>query len=338
MKKRAGEHPFVSKTDGHIRKAWGFAAAYKNTGFGVGAKDVASAEVELLAGGTLEARTSSAEVGHGLSTVLQLIVAEEFGVSPSKVQMLLMDTDLTPDGGATTASRQTYVSGNAVRLATRNLRQAITGVLAEKFNISPDQIIFSIELVKAGSQSIQFADIVKAMNAEGREVCVRFMYQAPETRPLGEGGDIHFAYSFAAQAAKVSVDLRTGEVKVLQVITANDVGKCLNPLGLQGQAEGGVIMGIGSVLTEKFIIEKGEIFTDRLVRYRIPTMTQTPEIVSIVVERPTREGPYDAKGVGEIAGIPTAPAIINAIYNAVGVRVDRLPVDHEFVWGSMGKG
>ena len=331
MKKRAGEHPFISQTDGNFRKAWGFAAAYKNTGFGVGANDVATAEVELLASGTLEARTSSAEVGQGLSTVLQLIVAEEFSTSPSKVRVLLMDTDLTPDGGATTASRQTYVSGNAVRLAAQTLRRVIVGVLAEKFNVAPDQIIFSGELVKAGSQSIQFSEIVKAMKVEGREPRVRFTYQAPETRPLGEGGDIHFSYSFAAQAAEVSVDTRTGEVKVLQVITANDVGKCLNPLGLQGQAEGGVIMGIGSALTEKFIIEKGVIYTDRLARYRIPFMAQTPEIVSIVVEHPTREGPYGAKGVGEIAGIPTAPAIVNAIYNATGVRLDRLPVDQEYI-------
>jgi CO/xanthine dehydrogenase Mo-binding subunit/aerobic-type carbon monoxide dehydrogenase small subunit (CoxS/CutS family) len=331
MKKRSGEQPFVSKTDGYLRTAWGFAAAYKNTGFGVGANDVATAEVELLVDGTLEARTSSAEVGQGLSTVLQLIAAEEFGISVSKVRVFLMDTDLTPDGGATTASRQTYVSGNAVRLAAQILHRGIVGVLAEKFNVAPDQIIFSEEVVKVGSQFIQFADIVKAMKAESRETCVRFTYTAPETWPLGEGGDIHFAYSFAAQAVEVAVDTRTGEVKVLQVITANDVGKCLNPLGLQGQAEGGVIMGMGSALTERFIVEKGVIFTDRLALYRIPAMRQTPEIISFIVEHPTQEGPYGAKGVGEIAGIPTAPAITNAIFNAVGHRVDRLPVDQETI-------
>jgi CO/xanthine dehydrogenase Mo-binding subunit len=337
MKRRTGEHPFVSRSDGHVRKAWGFAVAYKNTGFGVGATDAATAEVELLADGSFEARTSSAEVGQGLSTVLQLVVSEEFNISPAKVHVLLMDTDLTPDGGATTASRQTYVSGNATRQAAETLRQAITGVLAEKFNISPERILFSGNMVKVGNQSIPLAEIVKVMDAEGRSTCVRYTYQAPETKPLDEGGDIHFAYSFAAQAAEVSVDIRTGEIKVLQVITANDVGKCLNPLGLQGQAEGGVIMGMGGALTEKFIIENGVIFTDRMARYRIPTITQTPEISSIIVEHPTREGPYGAKGVGEIAGIPTAPAIINAIYNAIGVRVDILPVDPEFIWRSLAK-
>jgi CO/xanthine dehydrogenase Mo-binding subunit/aerobic-type carbon monoxide dehydrogenase small subunit (CoxS/CutS family) len=337
MKKRAGDHPFAPRLEGFIRKAWGFAAAYKNTGFGGGANDAASAEVELLADGTLEARTSSAEVGQGLSAVLQMIVAEEFEIPSPLVYVHLMDTDLTPDGGATTASRQTYVSGNAVRLAARTLRQAIAGVLAEKYDLAPENIHFSDNQVQVGSQSLSLASIVGIMHAEGHEARVRYEYQAPETRPLGEGGDTHFAYSFAAQAAEVSVDMRTGEVAVLQVITANDVGKCLNPLGLQGQAEGGVIMGIGGALMENFIVDDGLVFTDRMARYRIPSMLHTPEIISFVIEHPTREGPYGAKGVGEIAGIPTAPAIINAIYNAVGVRVDRLPVDHEFIWRSLDK-
>jgi CO/xanthine dehydrogenase Mo-binding subunit/aerobic-type carbon monoxide dehydrogenase small subunit (CoxS/CutS family) len=337
MKKRTGEHPFTPRVEGYQRKAWGFAAGYKNTGFGVGALDAATAEVELLADGTIEARTSSAELGQGLSTVLQMIVAEELDISPSQVRVLLMDTDLTPDGGATTASRQTYVSGNAVRLAAKSLRQVMIIVLAEKVDFPPDQIQFTDGQVHAGSHSFSLASIVKMMKAEGRDTRIRYEYQAPITRPLGEGGDTHIAYSFAAQAAEVSVDVRTGEVQVLQVITANDVGKCLNPLGLQGQAEGGVMMGIGTALLENFIVDNGVIFTDRMARYRTPSILQTPEIISIVVEHPTRDGPYGAKGVGEIAGIPTAPAIINAIYNAVGVRVDRLPVEPEFIWRGIRK-
>ena len=142
---------------------------------------------------------------------------------------------------------------------------------------------------------------------------------------------MHFAFSFAAQAAEVEVDTRTGEVRVLQVIAANDVGKAINPLGLQGQVEGGVMMGMGNALTENFIVEEGRVVTDRLARYRIPSITHTPEITSFVVEHPVRTGPYGAKGVGEIVSIPTTPAITNAIYNAVGVRVDRLPVDQELI-------
>jgi len=142
---------------------------------------------------------------------------------------------------------------------------------------------------------------------------------------------MHFGFSFASQAAEVEVNTLTGEVQVLRVIAATDVGTALNPLGLQGQVEGGVVMGIGNALTEKFIVEDGMVITDRLARYRIPSIAQTPEIISIIVEDPIAEGPFGAKGVGEIISIPTTPAITNAIYNAVGVRVDRLPVDQELI-------
>jgi xanthine dehydrogenase molybdenum-binding subunit len=142
---------------------------------------------------------------------------------------------------------------------------------------------------------------------------------------------MHFAFSFAAQAAEVEVNTLTGEVRVLRVIAANDVGRAINPLGLQGQVEGGVMMGLGNAITEHFIVEEGRVVTDRLARYRIPSIVHTPEITSIVVEHPTAEGPYGAKGVGEIVSIPTTPAITNAIYNAVGVRFDRLPVDQEVI-------
>ncbi len=142
---------------------------------------------------------------------------------------------------------------------------------------------------------------------------------------------MHFAFAFAAQAAEVEVDLETGEVRVLQVIAANDVGRALNPLGLQGQVEGGVMMGIGNALTEEFIVDEGVVFTDRLARYRMPSIVQTPEITSIVVEHPVSSGPYGAKGVGEIVSIPTTPAITNAIFYACGVRIRRLPVDQDWL-------
>lgn len=140
---------------------------------------------------------------------------------------------------------------------------------------------------------------------------------------------MHFAFSFGAQAAEVEVDTLTGEVHVLRIVVANDVGRAINPLGLQGQVEGGVMMGLGNALTEAFIVDDGRVFTDRLARYRIPSIMHTPEIISIVLEHPTADGPYGAKGVGELVSIPTTPAITNAIYNAVGVRIDHLPVDQE---------
>ncbi len=330
MRKQAAGNPFLPEVDEgnpHLVRAWGFAAGYKNTGLGGGAPDCAGAEVELCADGVLEVRTASAELGQGLVTVLQMIVAEEFRLPASQVRVLVMDTDLTPDGGPTTASRQTFVTGNAARLAAQTLRQAMASTLAEKYDQPPDNIRFIEGLAQVNGHSIPLGDVVPLMRAEGREPRALYEYWAPETKPLGQGGDMHFAFSFAAQAAQVQVNTHTGEVEVLKVIAANDVGKALNPLGLQGQVEGGVMMGIGNSLTENFIVENGVIFTDHLARYRMPSIVHTPEITSIIVEHPTSEGPYGAKGVGEIVSIPTSPAITNAIYNAVGVRIKRLPVD-----------
>ena len=326
----AGNQPFKAQAVPgalHLRRAWGFAVGYKNTGLGGGAPDKAGAEVELYQDGTLEVRTSSAELGQGLVTVLQMIVSEEFGLSPAKVRVLVMDTDLTPDGGPTTASRQTFVTGNAALYAARTLRQAITTALAEKYDQPPEQIRFVEGLAQVNGFAVPLGDVVEIMHAEGRQPRALYEYWAPATQPLGQGGDMHFAFSFAAQAVEVEVDTRTGEVRVLRVITANDVGRAINPLGLQGQVEGGIMMGLGNTLTEHFIVEQGQVFTDRLARYRMPSIVHTPEITSFVVEHPVEAGPYGAKGVGELVSIPTTPAITNAIYNAVGLRVDCLPVD-----------
>jgi xanthine dehydrogenase molybdenum-binding subunit len=317
-----------------LRRAWGFAAAYKNTGLGGGSPDKSSAELELYTDGTMQVRTSAAELGQGLVSVLQMIVAEEFSVPLASVRVLVMDTDLTPDGGPTTASRQTYVTGNAARLAARSLLQAVTSTLAEKYDIAPDQIHYKEGLAQVDGHSIPLGDVAVEMKSQGRAPKALYEYWAPETKPLGQGGDMHFAFSFAAQAAEVEVNTLTGQVRVLRVISANDVGQIINALALNGQVEGGVMMGLGNALTEQFIVKDGYVLTDRLARYRMPSIMNTPEITPIIVEHPTKDGPYGAKGVGEVVSIPTTAAITNAIYNAVGVRVDRLPVDQEqILWG-----
>ena len=327
-------HPFeplIDTVNPNLVRAWGFAAAYKNTGLGGGAPDISNAEVELYDNGTFEVRSSSAEMGQGLVTVMRLTVAEEMAVAPAQVKVLVMDTDLTPNGGPTTASRQTYVTGNASRYAAKTLRDAITATMAEKYDVRPEQIRFENGIVHVNGHSLTYAEVAKEMKSLGQRPRALYEYEAPRTQPLGTGGDMHFAFSFGVQAAEVEVNKQTGEVRVLKVISANDVGMAVNPLGLQGQVEGGVMMGLGNALTEEFIMDKGYVVTDRLARYRIPGIMLTPEITSIIVEHPTAEGPYGAKGVGEICSIPTTPAITNAIYNAVGVRIDKLPVDQEFI-------
>lgn len=323
--------PVAGEADPSFVRAWGFAAAYKNTGLGGGAPDKSGADVELYADGTFQVRSSAAELGQGLVTVMRLIVAEEMSVPPEQVRVLVMDTDLTPNGGPTTASRQTFVTGNASRYAAQTLRDQIAASMAEKFDVRPEQIRFENGIVHVNGHSLSYADVYREMTSLGQQPRVRYEYEAPKTQPLGSGGDMHFAFSFGVQAAEVEVNKLTGEVRVLKVISANDVGMAVNPLGLQGQVEGGVMMGLGNCLTEEFIVENGNVVTDQLARYRVPGIMLTPEITSIIVEHPVEAGPYGAKGVGEVSSIPTTPAITNAIYNAVGVRVDKLPVDQEMI-------
>ncbi len=332
VRRRAGAQPFQPRPvlgAPHKVRAWGFAVGFKNTGLGGGAPDKAGAEVELRRDGTFQVRSSSAELGQGLPTVLQLIAAEELNQPPRLVEVLLSDTDLTPDGGPTTASRQTFVTGNAVRHAAKALCELVAADLSERYDTSPERIRFIEGLAQVGERWIKLTDVAAQIIADGRQPMASYTYWAPATQPLGNGGDMHFAYSFAAQAAEVEVNTRTGEVSVLTLVIANDVGFAVNPLGLRGQIDGGAIMGIGHALTEEFIVKDGCVVTDRLARYRMPSIAFTPEIVSYVVEHPVPTGPFGAKGVGEIVLIPTSPAITNAIFHAVGVRIHRLPVDQE---------
>ena len=283
--------------EGHRRFAWGMAVGYKNTGLGGGAPDKATAEVEAWQdpdkGLMAEVRISSAEMGQGLPAVLAACAAEELGIPTEYVNVLLGDTDHCPDGGPTTASRQSYVSGNAARLAAKDVAR---------------------QLATAESET---------------RIKAQYEYWAPKTKPLGAGGDMHVAFGFCAQAALCEIDMRSGEVTVRKVVAAHDVGRALNPLTLEGQIEGGIVMCIGYTLTEHYIQEDGVPWTNVMARYKAPNITHAPKIVSHIVEHKTAAGPFGAKGVGELPSIPTSSAITNAIYRATGVRVRSLPVDQD---------
>jgi len=313
------------------RIAWGLAAAYKNTGFGGGAPDAAEAEVEVYAAGTAEVRTSSADLGQGLTTVLAQIVAEVLGLSFDRVHVLLSDTDLCPDGGPTTASRQTFVSGNAARLAAQGLRRRLADVAAERWDLPPESIRFEAGELRAGDRAIPFAQAVTWLIAEGREPRLAYRYAAPDTKPLGQGGDMHFAFGYGVQAAQVAVDEKSGKVRVLHIVAAADGGRALNPQAFLGQVEGGIVMGIGTALTEEYKLEDSIPQTRRWKDYKAPLIGDMPEMDIHLAEHPTSTGPYGAKGIGELPSIPTAPAICNAIYNAIGVRVQRLPVQPDIL-------
>ena len=326
----AGEKPFepvrLTREDGDFVRTWGVAAAFKNTGLGSGADDSSGAVVELLPNGQYDVRSSAAELGQGLVTVLRMIVAEELDANPEDVQVHVMDTDHAPDGGPTTASRQTYVTGNASKFAARAFRQRITEFLAGHFDLDHEEIRFMDSLVLAGEQSIDLQSLYELMQAEGVATTETYRYSAPATEPLGTDGDIHFAFSFAVQAVQIEINMETGEIKVLHVITANDAGEVINPLGFNAQVEGGTVMGVGHALMEEVLLEEGHNLTEGFRQYHIPGIMDTPKIDTFPVEAPTKDGPYGAKGIGEIVSIPTPPAIANALYNAIGLRVHSLPI------------
>jgi xanthine dehydrogenase molybdenum-binding subunit len=320
-----GKHPFVA-VEGDKRRAWGVACAYKNTGFGSGAYDAAGAEVEVFANGRATVRAGAAEIGQGLVGVLAQVVSEELGVPYENVDVLVADTDLTLDCSATTASRQTYVTGNAARYASREVRKILSQTAAEFLGAPPDNLIFADGEIRNNGHSVELSEIVKMVRREGRLPRMSYQYVAPMCEQYQ-----HFAFGFGAQAALVEVDVRTGETKVLKVIAANDVGRVINPLALQGQVEGSISMGLGMAIQENFVMKDGYVETDTLNKCRIPTIDQTPEVISFFIEHETKDGPYGCKGVGELASIPTTPAIINAIYNATGVRCYILPADKKWL-------
>ncbi|MBN1217790.1 MAG: molybdopterin-dependent oxidoreductase [Anaerolineae bacterium] len=333
--------------DGAKHYGWGVALAYKNTGLGGGAPDKSAAEVEVWLdpqqGVLAEVRTSSAEMGQGLPAVLAQITAEELGLSYTQVSVLLSDTDRSPDGGPTTASRQTYLSGNAARYAAQGVRQMLAAATAEHLDCSPDELVFAGGQVRVNGQAldpaaIDLAQAVAWAQEEGRATKVSYEYWAPPTQPLGAGGNMHIAFGFGAQAALCEVDMGTGQVQVQKIIGVHDVGRAINPQTLQGQIEGGMVMCMGYALTEHYVMENGQPWTDVLARYKIPGIKHTPEIVSRIVEHNTTDGPYGAKGVGELPSIPTAPAITNAIYHATGVRVTSLPVDQDALLAALKAG
>ena len=185
---------------------------------------------------------------------------------------------------------------------------------------------------------MSFAEAVQTLIDEGHSPRLRYEYWAPKTQPLGTGGDMHFGFSYAVHAALVSVDCETGEVAVERVVSAHDIGRAINILSLTGQIEGGIVMGIGNALTEHYIEEQGRPWTQHLGQYKMPGIKQTPQMRHFVVEDPTAEGPYGAKGVGEISSIPISPAITNAISHATGVRCRALPVDQDALLLAMKRG
>jgi CO/xanthine dehydrogenase Mo-binding subunit len=291
----------IRNTQHAIRRGIGFAAGFKNVGFSLGYPENSYARVELHgASEIMEAVVyfAGADCGQGNHTIIAQVAAEVTGVPFERVRVVVSDTAQMGDSGSASASRLTYMSGNAVRGAAEKARAA--------------------------------------WQSEERPAVGEYVYLAPKTTPLDHDtgyGKPNFAYGYVAQVAFVAVDTETGEVKVERFITADDVGKALNPQQVTGQIEGGAVQALGYALLENWQTKAGRVLTDTFSTYLIPTILDVPEQMdALIVETPDPNGPFGARGMGEMPFLPAAAAVAAAVYDATRVRFDEFPLTPERVW------
>jgi len=277
--------------------------------------------VGLKRDGTLTLYSGAVDIGQGANTIMTQICADALGVEMARFTLIMGDTDLTADAGKSSASRQTFVSGKAAELAGRDLRGQILR-LANTGDAAAIEIGDGRVVVREGDagRAIDLAEL--AEDANGDVLLGEGYFDPPTTTLDAEGQGVPYAtYGFAAQIAEVEVDVELGTVKPRRIVAAHDVGRAINPVQVEGQIHGGVAQGIGFALMEEYIPGVSENLHD----YLIPTFGDVPEIECILIEDAEPLGPYGAKGIGEPALVPTAPAILGAIHHATGVRIRRLP-------------
>ncbi len=311
----------------------GIASAMKNVGLGSGMDDSAGATAELHED-HLRLRIASVDSGQGSDTVARQVAAEVMDLNPCDVELIVNDTARTLDGGVTTASRQTVVTGNAVRRASEILKEKLLDTVSGITGISRSTLVCRDAVVaeSPGNRKIMsFQEIYSRAGALESSA----VYTAPATVPVSGNTDnslredepyrLHFAYCYGTQAAFIALDPKTGKVEVLKVLAVHDAGQVINAHGAEGQVEGGIMMGLGYALTEEFHMNAKGLITNTMKKIGVPGIEMAPEIESYIISNRYSEGPFGAKGMGELPMIPTTPAIINAIYNAAGVRITDLP-------------
>jgi CO/xanthine dehydrogenase Mo-binding subunit len=297
----SGTHPSSSVLrPSSLVRAWGIACGLKNLGYSFGFPEQATATVELFGDGAIERavlRVGAADVGQGVHLILRQIAAEALGLSLDAVQIVAEDSAEAPNAGSASASRLTIMAGRATKEAAEAAR--------------------------------------REWESEERPARATVRYRAPETTPLDPettAGRPNYAYGYAAQAVEVEVDMSTGLVRVLRVISAHDVGRAVNRQQVEGQIEGGVAQALGYTLLEDFKMRDGRVLTPGFSTYLLPTILDTPpEIIPVILELADPEGPYGARGVAELPLVPFAPAVADAIHNATGAWVSDLPFTPERV-------
>ncbi len=318
---RGRAEAFNDSQTGSKRRGVGLAAGWYGCG-NTSLPNPSTIKAGVRPNGQVVLHQGAMDIGQGANTVIAQIFATALGASVANVSLVYGDTDVTPDAGKTSASRQTFVSGNAARLCGEALRATIL----RQVNAAEDATIAFADgriVVRdvAGEHAIDTASLTP--DREGYALRAEETYDPP-TKPLDEKGQgsPYAQFGYAAQLAVVEIDTRLGTTRPVRFVAAHDVGKAINPMLVEGQVHGGIAQGLGMALMEEYLPGR----TENLHDYLIPTVGDVPPIDTLIVEVPDPHGPFGAKGLGEHVLIPTAPALLNAIHHACGVRIRSVPV------------
>jgi xanthine dehydrogenase molybdenum-binding subunit len=280
-------------------------------------------------------------MGQGSDTVVAQIVAEELGLQVDDIHVIHSDTDVCPWDVGAHASRTTFIAGNAALGAARKIKARLLELGAKQLEAPLEKLVLRDRCIVDKEDSEKRIEIGKLLRkahfSHGGQMLMAEYFYDPTNENMGKDfkGNMSMTYTFGTHGVRVKVDEETGKVKILKYVATHDVGKAINPLLLEGQVYGGVMMGIGYALTEQVVLEKGEIMNPNFRDYKILTAKDVVPIEAPVHETYDEDGPYGAKGIGEPGCVPTAPAVANAVYNAVGVRIKDLPVTPEKVLAAL---
>ncbi len=318
---RAAAEAFNRATDGPLRRGVGIASGWYGCG-NTSLPNPSTIKAGIRADGTIVLHQGAMDIGQGANTVITQLFATALGVPVASVTLVGPDTDLTPDAGKTSASRQTFVSGNAARLCGQALRAEVLRAVNASEGAALSVTAGAIT-VDDGASRHRIALDQLAADGDGFVLAASGHYDPP-TKPLDANGqgEPYAQFGYAAQLVTAEVDISLCTVRLARIVAAHDVGLAVNPLLVEGQIQGGVAQGIGMALMEEYIPGR----TENLHDYLIPTIGDIPPIEPIIIEEADAHGPYGAKGLGEHVLIPTAPAILNAIRDACGVRMTSVPV------------
>jgi xanthine dehydrogenase molybdenum-binding subunit len=291
--------------------------------------------------GTVNVITGATDMGQGADTVIAQIVAEEIGVRTEDVVVTHTDTDVCPWDVGAHASRTTFVAGNSARGAARKIKEQLLEVAAKSMGEDPGSLEIRDRTILSKRDPEKKSPLGKVLRAAhytagGKMIMAENFYDpANENLDREFKGNLSVTYAYGTHGVEVEVDRETGEVKILRYVAAHDVGRAINPMLLEGQVYGGATMGIGYALTERLILRNGKVMNPNFLDYKMLTAKDVPNIEPIVIETNDEFGPFGAKGIGEPGLVPTAPAIANAIYDAVGVRIKELPITPERVLAAL---